>query len=66
MGKLFFADVFVVALAGLIVITNHALPIDDKREAIFEGMSASAKRRRNTPDHHLGKRVLANDVAFVQ
>jgi len=49
--------VSVIALAGLVVVSQYASPIDDKRQTILESVTRPSQRVRDTPNHDLDKRT---------
>jgi hypothetical protein len=58
------AQMFVVSLSGLIVITHHADIVADKRKPVFEIMRASGERLWKFPDNQFYKADIIKRNSF--
>jgi hypothetical protein len=58
------AQMFVVALSGLIVITHHADIVADKRKPVFEIMRASGEWFWQFPDNQFDKAEIIKRNSF--
>jgi hypothetical protein len=56
----------VIALAGLIVITKHALLVYDIGQTVFEGMRRGRQGLRQAPQNQLRELVLGMDDALTE
>jgi len=50
-----------IALAGLIVVSQYATTIDNESKPILEAVVTSGKRRRQSPHHHFHERRFGKD-----
>jgi hypothetical protein len=54
-----------VALSGLIVVTEHTLTVRNQCQPVFQPMHRTPDGLRHLPDDDLNKGIPGNDVAFV-
>ncbi len=59
------ADVPVIALAGFVVVAQHALTIGDQRQPVFEVVNAATKWDRHTPDNKLLQQIWLQELTPV-
>jgi len=58
-GRFNHADMFMIALARLIVIAQYTHAINHKRQAVLESMATAGRRGRQTPQDQFGKTIFA-------
>jgi hypothetical protein len=61
-----FANMPVIALAGLVVKAKHANAINHVSEAVFEFVQSAADKGWNAPDHDFSEATLPKDASFPQ
>jgi hypothetical protein len=65
-GQLFPCHMFVIAFAGLVIVTEHATIARDKCQPVFVVMAAPWLGGRQTPHDQFNEGVLRKKAAFVQ
>jgi hypothetical protein len=63
---LLFANIPVIAFAGLVVKTKHANAINHVSEAVLEFVRTAADKGWNAPDHDFSEATLPKDASFPQ
>ena len=64
--ELLVAPIPVIALVGLIVITEHARLIHDIRQTVLEGMRRARQGMRQAPQNQLRELVLGRDDPLTE
>ena len=64
--ELFVTPMPVIALAGFIVITEHALLVYDIRQTVLEGMRRARQGMRQPPQNQLRELVLGKDDPLTE
>src|SRR6266849_9405035 len=54
-----------VALARLVIVAQHANPIDNQRQPILERMARTPRRPRQPPNRDLDERTRVKHVPFI-
>src|SRR5919106_5861715 len=54
-----------VALAGLVVVTQDAFATDDQRQPVLESVCRSLHGTRNPPDDNFDEGILGEDMALL-
>lgn len=55
----------VIALAGFVVVAQHAFAGNDKRQAVLEPVRRALDRVWNTPDDDFDEGILGKDMALL-